>query len=188
MKHKEEILRMGSEGFTYSQIAKELGCSKSTISFHLGKDQKTKNNKRVKKYKEDNPMITKISNYKIRKKINTGCRDFQDRGNSIDEKFSTDDVILKMGSDPKCYLSGRKIDINDPKSYCFDHIQSVYKGGDNSLNNLGICNPDANIAKGTLSVSELILLCIDILEYQGYTVTKEESGGNGEDRTPTTHH
>ena len=42
MKHKEEILRLRSEGKTYNQIATELGCSKGTVSYHIGYGQKEK--------------------------------------------------------------------------------------------------------------------------------------------------
>ena len=39
---KDEILKLRSEGKTYSEIKKELGCSKSTISYYCGKGQKEK--------------------------------------------------------------------------------------------------------------------------------------------------
>lgn len=39
----ESILRLKAEGKTYRQIQDELGCSKSTISYHLGAGQKEKN-------------------------------------------------------------------------------------------------------------------------------------------------
>ena len=42
MKHKENILKLRAEGKSYRQIEKELGCSKGTISYHLGVGQKNK--------------------------------------------------------------------------------------------------------------------------------------------------
>jgi len=42
MKHKEKILKLRAEGNSYSQIAKKLGCSKGTISYHVGFGQKEK--------------------------------------------------------------------------------------------------------------------------------------------------
>lgn len=42
MKHKENILRLRAEGKSYSEIAKELGCSKGTVSYHIGFGQKEK--------------------------------------------------------------------------------------------------------------------------------------------------
>ena len=41
-KHKDEILRLREEGKTYKEIQDELGCSKGTISYHLGEGQKLK--------------------------------------------------------------------------------------------------------------------------------------------------
>ena len=46
-KRKEDILKLRSQGKTYSEIQEELGCSKSTISYHCG-ENKTEN-ERVKK-------------------------------------------------------------------------------------------------------------------------------------------
>jgi predicted transcriptional regulator len=42
MKHKENILRLRAEGKSYNQIADELGCSKGTVSYHIGFGQKEK--------------------------------------------------------------------------------------------------------------------------------------------------
>lgn len=39
---KEEILKLKSQGKSYSQIIKQLGCSKSTVSYHLGNGRKEK--------------------------------------------------------------------------------------------------------------------------------------------------
>jgi len=38
--HKENILKLRAEGKTYTEIQKILGCSKGTISYHLGDGQK----------------------------------------------------------------------------------------------------------------------------------------------------
>lgn len=58
---KEQILKLRSEGKTYSEIQFQLGCSKSTISFHCG--EKGKLGKRKKKEKIIKPS----------KKILTNC-------------------------------------------------------------------------------------------------------------------
>lgn len=42
MKHKENILSLRDQGKSYREIEKELGCSKGTIAYHLGDDQKQK--------------------------------------------------------------------------------------------------------------------------------------------------
>jgi len=69
MKHKESILRLGSEGKSYGEIQKELGCSKGTISYHLGAGQKEKTFKRSRDSRSANLE-------KLRKiKEDSGCVD-----------------------------------------------------------------------------------------------------------------
>jgi len=50
---KEKILKLRSIGYTYNQIQKELGCSKGTISYHLGNGQKEKTKERSQKRREE---------------------------------------------------------------------------------------------------------------------------------------
>jgi len=38
----DDILKLRDDGFTYNQIVNNLGCSKGTVSYYLGKDQKLK--------------------------------------------------------------------------------------------------------------------------------------------------
>ena len=45
---KDKILALSKKGRSYRQIAKELGCSKGTISYHLGIGQKEKTLNRTK--------------------------------------------------------------------------------------------------------------------------------------------
>jgi DNA invertase Pin-like site-specific DNA recombinase len=39
---REDILDLAKKGLSYRQIQAKLGCSKSTIAYHLGKGQKEK--------------------------------------------------------------------------------------------------------------------------------------------------
>ena len=41
-KHKDNIIKLRDQGKSYTEIQKILGCSKGTISFHLGEGQKEK--------------------------------------------------------------------------------------------------------------------------------------------------
>ena len=47
----EQIIKLANKGMSYRQIAKQLGCSKSSIAYHLGKGQKEKAYLRMKKAK-----------------------------------------------------------------------------------------------------------------------------------------
>jgi 5-methylcytosine-specific restriction endonuclease McrA len=52
----------------------------------------------------------------------------------------------------------------------------VSRGGDNSLENLGITCKAANQAKGDLTVEEFLKLCADVLTYNGFKVEKIDIG------------
>jgi DNA invertase Pin-like site-specific DNA recombinase len=52
-RHKENIIDLRSKGYTYNQIQKELGCSKSTISYHLGDGQIKKTKERTRRRREE---------------------------------------------------------------------------------------------------------------------------------------
>jgi DNA-binding CsgD family transcriptional regulator len=67
--HKHKIIQLRKEGKTYNQIQKEIGCSKGTISYHLGHNQKQKNKERSQKRRE---MINKII---ANIKEDSGCKD-----------------------------------------------------------------------------------------------------------------
>jgi len=56
--------------------------------------------------------------------------------------------------------------------YWFDHIVPRSRGGQNTLENLGIAIPEANKAKGNLHLNEFLNLCEMILLNFGYGVTK----------------
>jgi transposase len=52
--HKEMIFKLYEQGLSYNQIKEELGCSKSTISYHVGKGQKEKTMNRQKQSRHRN--------------------------------------------------------------------------------------------------------------------------------------
>ena len=49
---KEKIIALAKKGLNYDQIKRRLNCSKSTISYHLGKGQKEKAHARVRKQRD----------------------------------------------------------------------------------------------------------------------------------------
>lgn len=89
------------------------------------------------------------------------------------EKFGVKEFFEVYGDVTNCYLTGRPIDINDPTTYTFDHKVPTTRNGDNSLENLGICCPEVNDAKGALLPEEFVALCRDVLEHHGYEVRKK---------------
>lgn len=69
MEHKENILKLRSEGKSYRQIQYILGCSKGTIAYHLGPGQKDKTKERT------NRARTKYSRHLWELKESSGCID-----------------------------------------------------------------------------------------------------------------
>ena len=74
MKHKEEIIRLHKEGKSYKEIKEILGCSKGTISYHVGEGQKEKTINRsrdrrgkikkfLQEYKQSHPCADCKENY-----------------------------------------------------------------------------------------------------------------------------
>ena len=183
---KEQILQLRSEGKTYNEIINILGCSKSTVSYHCGVGQKEKTKQRSQELRKDNVLLTKICSfkhptasrcdrrppaitkpkYRSRKK----ATDFVRKGAKTNNDLSYQDVLALHGEVTNCYLTGRKIDLREPRTYNFDHKVPASKGGDNSLNNLGIACRDANAAKNDMTIEDFIQLCKEVLEHHNYKV------------------
>lgn len=186
---KDQILQLRSENKSYQEIKTILGCSKGTISYYLGKGQKDKTLNRQKQYRKINIkyiLIQKIlmfsnKTYIIKKnnifqrKINRTLQiklyDFQRKNKTMNE-ITLDQILNKFGDNPKCYLTGRPIDLTKSREYHFDHIVPISKGGKNTLDNLGLTCKDVNFAKRDLLVEDFIKLCKDVLVNQGYIVEK----------------
>lgn len=184
MSLREEILKLkeSNDKLSYRAIAKLLGCSKTVVSYHLNTTQKDKSKQRVYKRRKLHSYIRKLETFLSRQvkngfkqitvgsnndKIYNKIRDFHKKGKTkeiVTMSFTYKDVIDKFGEHPKCYLTGKEIDLSKPRSYHFDHIIPSSKGGDNTIDNLGICTKEANMAKSDLTYDELIELCKNILD------------------------
>ena len=177
----------------YDEIKEITGASKGTICYHCGEGQKEKKlNQRRKDRAKQHPFKAKIGAFsnsfkleksklikkgntekvKLKLKIETFHKDRKNNNMYQTPTFTSQDVVNKFGEKPKCYLTGQEIDIYDTKSYHFDHIEPVSKGGSNSIDNLGICVRNANLAKHDMSLEDFLLLCSEVLTHNGHTVTK----------------
>jgi hypothetical protein len=178
------IIELKKEGYSYNKIIKELNCSKSTISYYLGDNQKEKTKKRNKKTSSKPEFVLQKKLYVFRYRDNLGkrvlgkVRDFQRRDGSKlfptqEINFSFDDFLLKIGNEPKCYLSGERINLYETKSYSIDHITPSSKGGKNTLENAGLISSSLNKMKSDITVEKFLEKCIQVLEYNGYLISKK---------------
>ncbi len=176
---KEKILKLRSEGKTYKQISRELGCSTGTICYHCGEGQVEKNRNKLRKRRKEKVLQIKVERFQ-NKKIRTlseKSRSFQRREGSLlgpikEYTYTYNELLEKIGSNPKCYLTGKPIDLDNPKTYHLDHIIPATKGGSNNIDNIGLLEPIVNKMKHDLMIDEFIDKCIQILEYQGYEIRK----------------
>jgi 5-methylcytosine-specific restriction endonuclease McrA len=164
---KEGILRLRSEGKSYRDIVKELGCSKGTVAYHCGVGQKEKNNGRVRKTprtKNDNDRLYgRYRNFCVNQRRTNGA--------VLDKPTFTFETFKELVEESThCYLTGRELDIDDMNSWQVDHKVPHSKGGSNEIINLGITCKEANQAKSDLYLEEFLNLCRDVLVHHGYKV------------------
>lgn len=181
-KLKDDILLLRSSGKSYNQIVEILRCSKGSVSYYCGSSQKEKAKerrlrqhpymKKMHRFKAPDKYTTKTgiikSSLKARlyKKIMLFCNADKGRQSVASNiSFTLDDIITKFGEKPKCYLTGKSINIYEPSTYHFDHIIPVSRGGVSSLDNLGICTKEANFAKRDLTVDEFVELCRQVVAF-----------------------
>lgn len=163
---RKEILKLREQGKTYNEIVSILGCSKSTVSYHCGENQKEKTLERNKKYSitEKGALIKKLEKaFKRKVHDNLKYRSYIENGVFTYDKEGKDEFIENCIKNPICYITKLPIDLSKTKSYEIDHIIPVSKGGSNSFDNLAICLRNANRMKADLLLEELYDLCEIIL-------------------------
>jgi hypothetical protein len=71
------------------------------------------------------------------------------------------ELLNKQGY--RCYLSGREL---TPSTASLDHKLTISKGGAHDIENIGVVDYRVNLAKGTMTIDEFILMCRDVVQHQ----------------------
>ena len=154
---REEMLSLRSKGNTYNQIAKTLDVSECCVYYHC--NPKKYLEKRKKTQNTITPLQAKLYSFTSKAKDENS------------DRIQECEVIERYGTDLKCYLTGRDIDLTKTQEYHLDHIVPRAKGGSGGIENLGFTTREANMAKSDLTLEEFLDLCKDVLTNNGYEVT-----------------
>jgi 5-methylcytosine-specific restriction endonuclease McrA len=153
----EQINSLKKEGWSYCQIAEKLNLPETSVRYHYDPNYKKSAIKRSRAYRVKEPLQPKINQF------------FTE--NPEDRDFTLDDVKKKF-FEQKCYLTGSHINFDNIAGYAFDHIVPKYQGGKSNLANMGLLRRDINQAKADKTPEQFISICIEVLEHNGYKVTR----------------
>lgn len=182
-----DIIKLRAVGKSYNQIARELDCSKATVSYYCSTATKTNcEKKRIWYCKTLNGKLSKRWTQFTRqtprnnikqicldwnKKFRTAASKFRNR-NNMKETYNYTKLLEHVGGmHTHCYLTGIPINI-ETDDFQLDHIIPASKGGTNDISNCGITIPIANKMKTDMTVSELLEMCEKILTHHNYKVEK----------------
>lgn len=184
---KDEILALRAAGYNYSQIVAALGCSKGTVAYYCGTDQKEKTRNRLRAFRQRaHPLIRKLERFlgpsrrppsqraithrdarlvlyrKIKEfgRVREGTR-----WKHTSMSFTVEDLLTKIGPNPVCALTGRPLDLTASATYALDHITPRARGGDNSLENCQLVCRDVNQAKHSMLLADFVTLCRDVVRW-----------------------
>ena len=186
---KEEILGLKKQGLSYNQIRDRLGCSKGTISYHCGEGQKEKTLSNTRIRRRLSPLRTKMEAFKYSKKKELQdpfAEVFRPKRKALQDKmihfarigtkanrmgyrfmFKLKDLVKKIGDDPRCYWTNRKINLESRRSYHLDHFVPRSRGGDNSLGNCVLACREANQGKGDGMPEEYVQTSCEVAVHRG---------------------
>ena len=168
----QKITELRKAGNSYKQICDLLKCSKSTVSYYCGEDQKTKTSVRAKRHSSSRGAVfKKLQGFVYDYGTNT-ARSLKREDKGSLKNVRVDDVLNLIGDTPRCYLTGENIDLQDMKSYSFDHKIPISRGGKSNLDNLGLATRVANRSKTDMSHTEFIDFCKKVLIHHGYQISK----------------
>lgn len=189
----KKIVELRNQGKSYKQIIEELGCNKSTIAYYCSPLSKTKKKEYIENtYPSYLRILTRrlsaFQNRQIQQKVRFDCEDYKQSirsrvsnfvGNweyinkmKANKRFGYKEVLDYIGGwETECYLTGRKLDLRKD-AYELDHIIPISKGGDCTLENLGVTCEEANQSKHDMLLEDYLQLCKDVLEHHGYKVEK----------------
>lgn len=155
---EESIKNLNLQGRKIREIKEELNCSYSTIAYHLYEKTKLNTKKRTNKNRIGKNYHNTIKGV-LSNRFNQFFRIGKSRKINFDKTFTIKQFEEKFYNSPVCYLTGANLLEIDPKFISVDHITPLSRGGDCSLENLGFCTRDANLAKSDKTPEEFLNLC-----------------------------
>jgi 5-methylcytosine-specific restriction endonuclease McrA len=94
------------------------------------------------------------------------------------EVITPEQVIQKFGPNPICYLTGKRVNYQDGKTYHLDHRVARSRGGKSDLDNMEIACPLVNQAKSSMSLEDFIELCELVAANRAKSSDESESSQN----------
>lgn len=188
---KRRVINLAAAGYSREEISLKLKCSRTIVNRYLRADgckralistskwisklhpahQKLKSFTK-KRHSQRKRYSTKSKEIVLYFRIRAFMKVTKNPTYTI-QNIKLQDVLDKFGPNPKCYLTGDSIDLNDASKFAFDHIHPASRGGPSTLDNLGLTSPITNMSKTNQTVEEYLELCAKVLRNFGYKVTRD---------------